>query len=73
MIISSIIQWDNIQIDGRHSVREVHTDDVGNVFTYDYMADVGADVNAVMLARVPDVTAASDALEAQQALAAGGA
>jgi hypothetical protein len=63
MIISSVIAWYNIQIDGRHSVREVHTDDQGDVFTFDYMADVGVDVNAVMAARIPQVQAESDALQ----------
>lgn len=66
-IISSVIVWDNFQVDGRHSVREQHTDDQGNVFTFDYMADVGTDVNAVMQARLPEVLVEAEAVQAQQA------
>lgn len=67
-ITSSVIVWNEVQTDGRHSVREVHTDDSGNLFTYDYMCDDGFDVNAKMQSRVSYVTTESDNLKIQQAL-----
>ena len=66
-IVSSVIAWSNPQIDGRLSVREVHTDDQGNVFNVDYMAAKGTDVTAVMEARIPTILAEATALQAQEA------
>ena len=40
-----MIASSNIQIDGRHSVREQHTDDSGNLYYLDYMAEKGTNLN----------------------------
>lgn len=45
------------QSDGRAYVRERHTDDLGAVHEVEYLADPGADYQAVMLARAPRITA----------------
>lgn len=59
-IISSKIVLNNLQQDGRRNIIEDHYDNVGNVYTYSYMADVGEDVTAKMLSRVPDVLAEAE-------------
>lgn len=38
-IVTSLISLSNTQIDGRIAVRERHTDDSGNLYLVDYMAD----------------------------------
>lgn len=53
--VTGVIASDNIQRDGRRTVREIWTDDLGNQYSYDYMADVGTDVNAVMNDRMSEV------------------
>lgn len=63
-IVSSVITQANVQIDGRTSVRELWVDDQGNEFIYDYMADVGTDLNAIMLSRTINVDAQSEAQQA---------
>lgn len=63
-IVSSVITQANVQIDGRTSVRELWVDDQGNEFIYDYMADVGTDLNAIMLSRTINVEAQSEAQQA---------
>lgn len=53
--VTGQITQDNIQIDGRHTVTEIWTDDLGNQYTFDYMADKDTDVTAKMNARYDDV------------------
>lgn len=47
-IVSSVIANSLLQIDGRHVMRETHTDDQGNVYHVDYVAEVGTDLNAML-------------------------
>lgn len=54
-IVSSSIVLNNVQADGRRVVREIHEDDMGNLYMYDYMADVNMDINAKMQDRIPSV------------------
>ncbi len=35
--VSGIVDWSNIQTDGRYVVRETWTDDEGNTYVYNYM------------------------------------
>lgn len=55
MIVSSIISHKNIQIDGRTEVREIHTDDQGVEYIYDYMADPKMDTDARLAERVKEL------------------
>jgi hypothetical protein len=66
-IISSAVIANNPQKDGRSVVSEQYVDDKGNVFTYDYMADAGTDLNAHLAARIPDVLADATAMQFEQA------
>ena len=51
-IVSSVLDVDSVaQKDGRFYVRELHTDSVGFVYRFEYLADVTVDRNAVMTAR----------------------
>lgn len=68
MIVSSEISQQNVQTDGRCEVREVWTDDQGNQYVYDYMANAGTDINAVMNARQPQVLADAEAHQALLAM-----
>lgn len=45
-IVLSKIKSNNIQADGRSVVREQHTDDVGQVYFFDYMAEPKFDIDA---------------------------
>lgn len=63
-IVSSIILEDNPQIDTRRIIREQHTDDKGNLFTFDYMVDKDFDVASKMNARIPEVLAEAELLQA---------
>lgn len=54
-IISSIIAADNIQKDGRRAIIELHTDHLGKKYQVFYRASISADINAIMLARVPSI------------------
>lgn len=56
-IISSTITLDNPQVDGRFVVRELHIDDQGNEYNFDYMADAGMDINARLAARADELNA----------------
>lgn len=56
-IISSEIVANDLQADGRRYIRERHTDDTGAVHGAYYLAGVGTDHNAVMLARVAGIEA----------------
>lgn len=46
MIIASIILVDDIQVDGRHIVRERHIDDQNNYYEFDYVAEIDTDIKA---------------------------
>ena len=52
-IISSQVIEDQAQKDGRRSIRERHIDHLGTYHFVQYLADVGMDINAIMLARIP--------------------
>jgi hypothetical protein len=67
-IISSTIACRTRQADGRGYVREVHTDDHGNEFIYDYIADEGADIPALLKAHVPMMLKRAETLQAEQAV-----
>ncbi len=55
MIISSNIEWALPQIDGTSNVREVHTDDTGKSYIFDYQADAGMDLDARLAARAGEL------------------
>lgn len=44
-ILQSTIVWNLPQVDGRSIVRELHIDDQGNQYTFDYVLDKNANVN----------------------------
>lgn len=50
MIISSSFVYANPQLDGRTVVKEQHTDDQGNDYYVDYVAEVGTDLDAHLAA-----------------------
>jgi len=51
-IVSSSFALDPApEVDGRQYVTETHVDQYGVAITADYLADVGADFNAIMAAR----------------------
>lgn len=55
-VVSSRFVLEHVQIDGRRYVQEYHTDDQGVVHKEGYyLAAVGTDYNAVMLARAPQI------------------
>lgn len=54
-IVSSTFTLGHVQIDGRRWVYESHTDGKGVVHPYNYLAEIGTDYRAVMLARVPQL------------------
>lgn len=45
------------QVDGRHYVTETHTDHLGEVYTLEYLAPVGADYVAIRTARAVSLEA----------------
>ena len=49
-IATSVILWDQRQVDGRRYVRERHTDHLGAMHHVDYLAEFGQDVNAGLVA-----------------------
>lgn len=67
MIVSSVIEWADVQTDGRTSVREVHTDDQGKQYTQDYMANVGDDLNANLAAHAQNLEQQIENMAARQA------
>lgn len=60
MIISSAIAWQNIQIDGRKEVREIHTDDSGVEYIFDYMAEKSMDIKSRLSQRTDELNQQSD-------------
>lgn len=56
-IVSSQIVEDRAQIDGRRSIREQHTDQLGKLYFYAYLAEAMADAAAIMAARVTSINA----------------
>lgn len=56
-IISSEIAEDRAQIDGRRSIREVHTDDLGEQHVVTYLAEAGADVTLILPERAAQIDA----------------
>lgn len=55
VIVSSEITWDLLQNDGRHNVRETHTDDQGLQYVFDYWAEVDTDINVKLVARAQEL------------------
>ena len=51
-IVSSVIVEDRAQRDGRRRIREQHTDHLGKVIPFTYLAAAGFDATAAMNARV---------------------
>jgi hypothetical protein len=51
-IVSSIIDQDSAQRDGRRAIRELHTDHVGVQYPVQYLAPAVFDANAALAARV---------------------
>lgn len=49
MIVSSVIDLDNPQIDGRRIMMEIHTDDHGNRYPISYMAEATTDINEKLI------------------------
>ncbi len=64
-IVTSVIEQQRLQRNGSVFVREAHTDHVGKVRKRAYRAAAGTDINALMLARVPQVEADAKAGELQ--------
>jgi hypothetical protein len=57
-IVSSTASVEIAQRDGRFWVHEVHTDNIGLKWLYDYLADAGTNYNAILSARA--ITLAND-------------
>lgn len=56
-ILSSTIDWDNIQADGRRVVRVTFMDDANNSYIEDFMLDALDDINAVVQSKTDDLNA----------------
>jgi hypothetical protein len=54
-IVSSVIVSDVVQVDGRHAVVEQHTDSLGFVHLFQYLAELGIDINAALSAHATQV------------------
>ncbi len=54
---SSTFSLAPVEIDGRRYVTELHTDITGTVHRREYLAPIGADYNAIMLARAAQIDA----------------
>ena len=67
-IVSSQVVEDRAQIDGRRDVREHHTDHLGVVHAVNYLAESGADIQAALTARAPQIAQALADAEIAQAL-----
>ncbi len=65
-IITSIIERDLLQVDGRRTVREVHTDDQGQEYIFDYMADAGVDIPQKLANRAAELEAALNAIPEEE-------
>lgn len=57
MIVSSQITQNNLQVDLRRTVNELHIDDKGNSYVINYMADKGADINLNLSQHANDLNA----------------
>ena len=68
-IASSLIVEDRAQVDGRRSVREHHTDHVGEVHAIAYLAESGADVSAALAPRAAQLEALLSDRDIQQNVA----
>jgi len=44
-IVSSVTEAADVQVDGRRSVHEIHTDDAGIQYERTWMAEVGEDID----------------------------
>ncbi len=60
-ITSSILERDLLQVDGRRVVREAHTDDQGQEYIFNYMADISMDVQQRLTDRAAELEAALNA------------
>jgi hypothetical protein len=56
MIVSSTYKLGTEQIDGRHYVSEVHTDQDGVEYPLEYLADDNADFEAIMAAHSASIS-----------------
>ena len=65
-IVSSVVACKTRQAEGRPYGREVHTDDHGNEFIYDYIADKCADVTSLLAAHVRMMLRRATELQAEQ-------
>lgn len=63
-IVSSSIVSRSAQVDGRILVKERHTDSNGRIYEQEYLADVGLDIDAVLMARATNIGNALDARDA---------
>lgn len=68
-IVSSVFVVGQPQVDGRCYVREVHVDNAGLEHSFEYLAAVNADYNAIMLARVPLIDEQLKAAEVEACIA----
>lgn len=50
-IVSSQITSNNLEVDGRRRIDELHIDDQGAQFSFTYLADVGVDADAQLASR----------------------
>lgn len=66
-ITESTILSSVAQVDGRSYIVELHTDHEGKTYKVEYLADVGLDINKVMLARAVSMGAAIDLKAAARA------
>lgn len=69
-IVSSVVLEDRVQVDGRRSVSELHTDHLGVQYPVSYMAEAKDDVGVVLVARAAQLEADLAAAEIAANLAA---
>jgi len=55
-IVSSVIVADNVQVDGRRWIDELHTDNLGLTYGQHYLADAGFDANAALAVHATKLT-----------------
>lgn len=67
-IVSSQLTLGVVQKDGRRYVLETHTDNLGVLHVVEYLAAVGADVDAILTARAVLIEADLEQIEVKQAL-----
>jgi hypothetical protein len=74
-IVSSVIDSQTVQVDGRKSVHETHTDQIGAKYAHSWLAPGNADLNAALAAYATqlglDITAAEIASNVASVLALG--